>query len=438
MRVKARRRVKHRGHALAYSGRAAASHVGMAGTVEAEEGYSREVPMKIDAVDMFYLAMPEIDDVADGSQDMLLVRVTAGDLVGWGEGEAAPLPSIAALVCPMSHSACHPVGDSVIGARLDSPEDVKAIVRSVRAKSLDLLQAPHTLSGIEIAMWDLLGRAREVPVYELLGVSRVQRKTPYASVLFGDSPEETLAKASSMRRDGYSAAKFGWGGFGHVSVEDDAAQLTAAREGLGADATLLIDAGTVWVDDVEQAAARLDALAAAGVLWLEEPFVSGAIDAYHELSLRCHGGLRLAGGEGSHDPYMAEQMIVHGGIGFVQIDAGRIGGISEAMRVAEFARAHGVQFVNHTFTSNLALSASLQPMAGSARDWLCEYPTETKELARKVTRTPILRDSDGLVAPPAGPGLGVSVDVGALGKYLVELEVELGGRTLYRTPALAG
>jgi L-alanine-DL-glutamate epimerase-like enolase superfamily enzyme len=394
--------------------------------------------MKIDAVDMFYLTMPEIDDVADGSQDMLLVRVTAGDHVGWGEGEAAPLPSIAALVCPMSHSACHPVADSVIGARLDSPEDVTAIVRSVRANSLDLLQAPHTLSGIEIAMWDLLGRAREVPVYELLGVSRVHRKTPYASVLFGDSPEETFEKASRIRGEGFSAAKFGWGRFGHVSVKYDAAQLVAAREGLGADATLLVDAGTVWVDDVEEAAVRLDALAAADVLWLEEPFVSGAVDAYHELSLRCSGRLRLAGGEGAHDPYMAEQMIVHGGLGFVQIDAGRIGGISEALRVVEFARHHGVQFVNHTFTSNLALSASLQPMAGSAQDWLCEYPTETRALAREVTRTPILRDSDGLVAPPAEPGLGVSIDADALCKYLVEVKIDVGGRTLYKTPVLAG
>jgi L-alanine-DL-glutamate epimerase-like enolase superfamily enzyme len=108
------------------------------------------------------------------------------------------------------------------------------------------------------------------------------------------------------------------------------------------------------------------------------------------------------------------------------------------LRVVEFAHDHGVQFVNHTFTSNLALSASLQPMAGNAKDWLCEYPTETRELAREVTRTPILRDSDGLVSPPAEPGLGVSVDVDALGKYLVEVKIEVGGRTLYKTPALAG
>ncbi|HEU4377374.1 MAG TPA: mandelate racemase/muconate lactonizing enzyme family protein, partial [Hyphomicrobiaceae bacterium] len=120
--------------------------------------------MKIEAVDVFYLAMPRIEDIGDGSQDACVVRVAAGGHVGWGECEAAPLPSIAALVAPMSHSACHPVAASVLGEAIEGPECIRRINTRVRARSLDLLQAAHTLSGIDMALWDLLGRVRGEPV----------------------------------------------------------------------------------------------------------------------------------------------------------------------------------------------------------------------------------------------------------------------------------
>src|SRR6187549_1723129 len=122
--------------------------------------------MKIESVDFFYLSMPEVLDIGDGSQDALLVRVRAGGLTGWGECEAAPLVSIASLVCPMSHSACKPVQASVLGQRVDGPEDIARIGRLVRENSLDMLQADHTLSGIDIALWDLVGKQRGVPVFD--------------------------------------------------------------------------------------------------------------------------------------------------------------------------------------------------------------------------------------------------------------------------------
>ena len=80
--------------------------------------------MKVDGVDFFYLAMPVVTTEADGSQDALLVRVAAGGYIGWGECEAAPLPSIAAFVCPMSHGVCRAVGASILGQALDGPADI--------------------------------------------------------------------------------------------------------------------------------------------------------------------------------------------------------------------------------------------------------------------------------------------------------------------------
>ncbi len=129
--------------------------------------------MKIEAVDFFYLAMPEVTTEADGSQDALLVRVAAGGQVGWGECEASPLVSIAGFVCPMSHGVCRPVGDSVLGQTLDSPADIARIAARVAYDSMDLLQAPHTLSGVEMALWDLLGKSRREPVWRLLGYRKI-------------------------------------------------------------------------------------------------------------------------------------------------------------------------------------------------------------------------------------------------------------------------
>src|SRR5258708_5553369 len=159
--------------------------------------------MEIEAVDFFYLSMPEVTLEGDGSQDALLVRVASGGVVGWGECEASPLASIAAAICPRSHGACQPVLASVLGQTLDGVADIARISRLVRRNSLDLLQTAHTLSGIEIALWDLLGQRLDEPVYRLLGTKTAFPKTPYASVLFGDAAGETLAKAQGIRAKGF-------------------------------------------------------------------------------------------------------------------------------------------------------------------------------------------------------------------------------------------
>jgi L-alanine-DL-glutamate epimerase-like enolase superfamily enzyme len=391
--------------------------------------------MKIESVDFFYLAMPVIRDIGDGSQDALLVRVRGGGFEGWGECEASPLVSIANWCCPMSHSACHSVRDAVLGQTLDSPDDILRINRTTRELGLDIAQTDHTLSGVDIALWDLLGKVQARPVYELLGYRQAFPKIPYASQLFGELPQETFEKAKQSCSQGFRAVKFGWGPYGKTTVENDRDHVMAAREGLGNDAKLLIDAGTIWFDDVERAAQRLDALEEARAIWLEEPFVGGALDAYRKLASRCQT-VKLAGGEGARNFFQARHLIDHGGVAFIQIDTGRIGGITDAKQVADYASAHGVTFVNHTFTTHLALSASLQPFAGLANHEICEYPVEATELGRTLSKTVLERNRDGLVELPAAPGLGIEVNLDAVKKYLVDVKIAVGGKTLYETPVI--
>ena len=391
--------------------------------------------MKIESVDFFYLSMPEVLDIGDGSQDALLVRIRAGGIEGWGECEASPLTSIASYVCPMSHSACKPLKFSLEGKNINSVEDIFRISAAVYENSPDLLQADHTLSGIDIALWDILGKKLNEPVYKLLGYKKAYPKLPYASQLFGNTPEETFEKAKKAKASGFKAVKFGWGTFGKDGLDNDIAHLMAAREGVGDNIYLMIDAGTVWGEDVASAQERLIFLNKINAYWLEEPFINGALGSYKKLS-ESNPKVALAGGEGCNNFVQAQGMIDYAGLKFIQIDAGRIGGITVAKRVADLAQHTNITYINHTFTSHLALSASLQPFAGIEKDNISEYPVELKSLALDISKEKISPDNNGYIHVPEQSGLGITVDSQALKKYLVDVEIKVNGKQIYYTPDL--
>ena len=392
--------------------------------------------MKIDSVDLFYLRMPEVLDIGDGSQDSLLCRVTSNGHVGWGEAVCSPLVGLSAWITPLSHSGCHPVIDSVLGAPLNDPSDIAKVYQSVRKNSFyGLLQSDLLISGIEIAMWDCLGRAKSEPIWRLLGYEKSYPKLPYASVLFGDTAQETKQKALAMKQAGFKAVKFGWGPFGTTTVQADAEHIFAARDGIGDDGYLMIDAGTVFKEDVESAAARLPALHEANVYWYEEPFDGYAISSYAQLSARTPK-VALAGGEGAHNAYQGKQLIDDGKVGFIQIDAGYVGGISNAYQIAQYASKKGVKYVNHTFTSQSALSSSLQSFAGLAESDISEYPMEPKLLCQELTTNRIELDKNGMISAPDKPGTGMDINLDAVKKYLVQTQIQVGGKTLYTTPSV--
>jgi L-alanine-DL-glutamate epimerase-like enolase superfamily enzyme len=329
----------------------------------------------------------------------------------------------------MSHGACRPVGASVLGQGIDGPEDINRIAAQIELDSMDLLQAPHTWSGIEIALWDLLGKARAEPVWSLLGYERSHPKLPYASQLFGDTPAETYERARAARTNNFRAVKFGWGPIGRSDLKTDEDHLQAAREGLGRDVLLMIDVGQIFGNDVESAAKRLPMLEQIHAWWLEEPFHTSALEAYSALSRKSK--IKLAGGEGAHNFYMAQHLIDYGKVGFIQIDTGRIGGIGPSKRVADYASSKGVTYVNHTFTSHLALSASLQPYAGLHGDQLCEYPLSPKSLAVELTANYLERDKNGFVKAPDSPGLGIQINPAAIRQYSVEVAIVAKDRMLF-------
>ena len=392
--------------------------------------------MRITAVDPFYLRMPHITTAADGTQDTLVVRIrTDTGLEGWGECDASPLVSLAVYCCPMSHGNIINIRTSLIGERLDAPDDVVRLSERTLRNGLDIQQIEHAYSGAEIALWDLVGQKLGKPVYRLLaemsGTSDVAHpKLPYASVLFGDTPEATYRIAVGLRERGYRAAKFGWGPMGKFGEANDIALVRAARDGMGADAQIMIDAGVVWGADHETAYQRAEAFAQFSPTWLEEPLAPDAIDAYGALTQK-NPSVPIAAGEGSNTYRMAEDIITHGGIQFVQIDAGRIGGIMPSFQVRQLAEECNIRYVNHTFKSHLSLAAALHIFATNPDFNLLEYPAAGSELSQRLIADPFPVESDGFVRVRDLPGLGVRMDIEAIRDYLAPVRIEVGRDTLF-------
>jgi L-alanine-DL-glutamate epimerase-like enolase superfamily enzyme len=396
--------------------------------------------MKIEAIDLFYVALPEIQRTADGTQDSLVVRVrTDNGLEGWGECDASPLVSMAAYVMPMSHSNIINIQEALIGQSVDSPENVINLRQRAGEFGLDIQQLDHAVAGADIALWDVLGKHLGEPVWKLIGYEESYRKLPYASVLFGDDPAETKAVAESIIERDFRAAKFGWGPMGKGSLEDDVALVRAAREGLGPDAKLMVDAGVIWGDDVDAAYERAVRFADFNVTWLEEPLRTEEVGAYKALSDRVKQNsinIGIAGGEGADFFRSADDMMTNAGLDFVQIDVGRIGGITEAKRVADRANALGIQYVNHTFKSHFSVAASIHVFAGYEHCDLIEYPAGDSPLILGLTEpTGIFRDDEGFVRASDAPGLGVEANLEAISTYQRKVKIQVDDEILFESSA---
>lgn len=392
--------------------------------------------MKIVGVDPFYLRMPEVTDAADGTQDSFLVRIRADNgLEGWGESDASPLVSLSVYCCPMSHGNIISICESLQGETLDGVEDIHRLHAKVLRNGLDIQHIHHAYSAADLALWDLLGKHAQQPVYKLLdGPSAASfPKRPYASVLFGDTPDLTRQKAASLRKEGFTAAKFGWGPMGKSGRDNDVALVRAAREGMGDEATVLVDAGVVWGHDWQTALQRAADFAPFRPGWLEEPLFPDAVEDYRRLCTR-KPAVPIAAGEGSGRYRDAEDLLLNGGVSFIQIDVGRVGGITAAHRVRKLAEEHHVTYVNHTFKSHLSLAASIHVFAAAERFEILEYVMGGSSLSRELTTSLLERGPDGRVRAPEKPGLGVEVNPAALRKYLQPVRIEIGGRAAFESP----
>ena len=270
----------------------------------------------------------------------------------------------------------------------------------------------HAMSGVDIALWDLLGKAHGKPTYELLGGRRRTSVGAYASYLFGETPEETEALAREAAQLGLSAVKFGWGAFGQ-DADQDLAHVQAARRGTGDGRDLMVDAGCAW--DWGTALSRAKLLEPLGLRWLEEPLSQDDLDGYKNLCAR--SPVPIAAGEGEVTRFGFEEL-VRCGVDVLQPDVATCGGLTVCRQVSDLCVKTGRCAVPHCFSTGINLAASLHWMATCEDSDLTEYCLRPSPLLRElVSNLPPL--VEGRAQVPQGPGLGIELDEDTLERYRV-------------------
>jgi D-galactarolactone cycloisomerase len=274
----------------------------------------------------------------------------------------------------------------------------------------------HTISGIDIALWDILGKVTGQPVGRLLGGRYRERVLPYASLLMQE-PEPLAQRLHAVKAQGFRAFKIGWGPFGRQSNGLDEQIVRAAREAVGDDALLMVDAGAsdaFWNQGYKWALRTADMLAGYEVEWFEEPLPPDNLPDY--VLLRKTSRSPIAGGEVLTRRQSFIPWLQNGAFDIVQPDVTKVGGISEERRIAWMAEDHGVRFVPHGWNTALGLAADLHLASACQNTELVEYLTGSPFIDELV-QDPWKLDADGMLPVPSGPGLGISINPDAVEKY---------------------
>lgn len=369
--------------------------------------------MKITRAEALHLRLPQVKEVADGTQDCLLVRLhTDEGLTGLGEVVSCSFVARAVIEAPRSAPFRHGLGAILKGMDPFDLEGIEGALLHGTGWYGPGGVTRHALSGVDMALWDLRGQAEGKPVRRLLGAPAADQVPCYASVLWPDCPEEVRESAEGFLAQGYRAVKYGWGPMGKDAALDEEL-VAAARQALGPQVELMVDAGRAW--DADTALGRAECFARYHLAWLEEPLHPYDYAGYGRLA--AGSPVPIAGGEFLTLLEEYERLLGEGRIQVVQPDLGRVGGISWGQRIAALAGRHGCRPVPHAYGTGVLLAASAQ-WAAALEQPLSEYTRAPSPLARELVRH-TMRFEEGALKLTDAPGLGVELDERVVEKYRV-------------------
>lgn len=274
----------------------------------------------------------------------------------------------------------------------------------------------HTISGIDIALWDILGKVTGQPVGRLLGGRYRDKVKPYASLL-ADEPETLARHLSRLLQQGFRAFKIGWGPLGRVSHAMDESIVAKAREIIGSDSLLMVDAGgsdAFWKNDYKWAMRTAKMLQNYDVSWFEEPLKPDALDDY--VLLRRNAPVPISGGEVLTRRQSFDAWLKKGAFDIVQPDVTKVGGISESRRIAWMAQENGIRYIPHGWNTAVGLAADLQLASAFADTDLVEYLTGSPYVD-EIAGCSWNLDKEGMLQIPDTPGLGLTLDPDAVARY---------------------
>ena len=361
--------------------------------------------MKITDVKTYSAVYPVKDPFSNGMRTTRerpfgLVEVTTdAGITGWGEG---------AIVPPRRALETQVVGRN--------PFDYEVIWEGLHRAGTD----PAAISGVDIALWDIMGKALKQPIHQLLGGAYRTRVQAYATGLFrmerADRTAALVAEARGYLEQGFKAMKMKVG-FGPAY---DITNVAAVRRAIGDDVLFAVDANCAY--DRGGAIAVGREIAKNDLLWFEEPISADDVEGYVEI--RRALDIRLSGAEQFRGRWAFRRMVQERVLDIIQPDVCVCGGFTEFRKIAALASANHVRVIPHMFGTSIRLAATLHllanlpdsPRALEPFPTLLEYDMSENALRTELAREPI-RHSDGFVAIPQGPGLGIEIDRDVLRRY---------------------
>ncbi|WP_280563437.1 mandelate racemase/muconate lactonizing enzyme family protein [Chromohalobacter sp. 48-RD10] len=350
----------------------------------------------------------------DRRQHCLVEIVCDDGTIGWGECLGPAKPN-AAVVSAYSAAliGCNPLETEKLWLELYNR------LRDQGQRGLTVT----ALSGIDIALWDIKGKRYDAPVSELLGGRFRESVRAYATGSFKrdgvDRVQDTAEEVAGYVRDGFHGVKIKIG----FDVEEDLKVIAAARESLGPEGRLMIDANHGY--DLLEAIDVGKRASALGVDWFEEPVLPEQISTYH--AVRDGQPIPVASGENWHGRYAMLEPLQTRAVDIVQPDVCSVGGVSEMRRIVDMAAMFGVRLVPHVWGTAVSLAASLQSMAAlppnpprrRPREPIMEFDRTHNPFRQAVVTTP-LEHAGGVMQIPDGPGLGIEIDRDALRQFALK------------------
>lgn len=370
--------------------------------------------MRITGVEALYLRLPEIKARTDSSQDALLIRITTdAGITGWGEVDSCPWVIKAIIEAPTSHTLVTGLRNLLVG---EDPMDIGRLWRKMYQSTIYYGRdgaVIHAMAGIDLALWDIKGKALGLPVWQLIGGKFRDKLRVYASNMFQFTPEASADRLKKAKDEGFTAAKFGWEPFGLGDLAADLRFLDALRKAADDGFDIMLDVGLVW--DATTTIQRAKAFEPYDLFWIEEPLHPDDLDGYGKVA--AHISQRLAAGEEECTLRGFRRLIDEGGIGLAQIDLTRCG-MTGALAIAGYAASKGIPVANHNFTTDINTAASLHFLAAVPNALVLEYCVEPSQISRALAQDPF-KLVDGHFTVPDAPGLGVEPNLEVVERFLV-------------------
>ena len=372
--------------------------------------------MKITNVQAIVLKLPEISSAADGTQDDLIIIVETDEgITGYGEVDTAPYVGKAVVDAYMSHGTCYGLREVVTGT---DPFDYEQTWNDMYDKTYYYGRTGpvmHVMSGIDMALWDIMGKAIGKPVHKLLGGSYTDKVRAYASALMPENTDEVKRMVEKYVSQGYTAIKLGWGPLGY-NVHFDLDLIKTARKAAGDNVELMIDIGKRY--RLKSAMYIAKALEQLNVYWLEEPLPAEDYIGYKKLTESTT--MRIATGEEESGRLAFARLINETHIDVVQPDVSRCGGLTEAKKIATIAADKNILCVPHAFKTGVLVAASIQLIAAIPHAPFLEFSVTESAIRKELLVNPFVQ-KNGFVDVPQLPGLGIELNPEVIEKYGVNV-----------------